>query len=106
MNNTLRQLIEQVEAMEAKANEARNGGEREDREKADKLLVEVEAERVRREAEWREVRVREQREMWCVIEELVAHVERIHSVLSGLRGLANGVKAAVDQPLRLEPLEP
>jgi hypothetical protein len=46
--------------------------------------------------------VREQREMWCAIEELVAHVERIHSVLGGLRGLANNVKVAVDKPLELE----
>ena len=101
MNNTLRQLIEQVEALEAHVNDTRNSGQREEREKAEKQLAEAEAERLRREVEWREVRVREQREMWCVIEELVAHVERIHSVLGGLRGLANGVKAAVDQPLQL-----
>ena len=101
MNHTLRQLIEQVEAVESRVNEQRNSGEREEREKAEKGLAEVEAERVRREVEWREVRVREQRDMWCAIEELVAHVERIHSVLGGLRGLANGVKVAVDKPLEL-----
>ena len=102
MNNTLRQLIEQVEAVEAKVNEQRNSSDRHDRETAEKALAEVEAERVRRDVEWRDVRVREQRDMWSAIEELVAHVERIHSVLGGLRGLANGVKLAVEKPLPLE----
>ena len=102
MNGALAALIDSVEQAEAAIGEARNGSERTDREKAERALAEAEAERGRREAEWREVRVREQREMWGVIEEMVAHVERVHSVLTGLRGVANGVKETVDRPLPFE----
>ncbi len=101
MNAALRALIEQLEGEEARVVALQGGAERSERERAERALGEAEAERARVSAEWREVRVREQREMWGVIEELVAHVERIHGVLGGLRGLANTVKAAVDKPLEL-----
>ena len=81
MNESLRAMVEEVEAVEGKVNEERSRRCREEREAAEKALADAEADKGRREAEWRAERQREQSELWMLIEDLVNHAERIHTQL-------------------------
>ena len=95
MNEQLRALVEQVEAVEAQVSEERGRRAREEREQAEKALADAEAERARRETEWRAEKAREQQHMWALIEELVNHAERIHAALAHIAQQAAHVRQHV-----------
>ena len=85
MNDALKAMVEEVEAMEGKVNEERSRRSREEREAAEKALTDAEADKGRREAEWRAEKQREQSALWRLIEDLVNHAERIHTQLAHIQ---------------------